>query len=65
MIVIQAALFTAVHPQPDVPVTGIVPVDAAATADALEGFGAETHVVVKDQVEDAFAPTLFRAPMAQ
>jgi hypothetical protein len=65
VMVIHAALLTAVQPQPDVAVTDTDPVDAAAAAVALEGFGAETQEVENDHVADAFAPTLFRAPTAQ
>jgi hypothetical protein len=64
-MVIHAALLTAVHPQPPEAVTGTVPVEAPAPDVALVGFNADTQVVVNDHADDAFAPTLFLAPMAQ
>jgi len=58
-------LLTAVHAQPVVAVTGIVPAPPAAAAAALDGVSADAQPVVKDHAEEACAPKLFLAPTAQ
>jgi uncharacterized metal-binding protein len=65
VIVIHATLLTAVHAHPVVAVTGIVPVTPATGTVVLDGFSADTQLVVKDHAVEAFAPKLFLAPTAQ
>jgi hypothetical protein len=38
---------------------------APAPTAALDGFNGETQLVEKEDAEEAFAPTLFLAPIAQ
>jgi hypothetical protein len=64
-ITIHGTPLTAVHEQPAVAVTGIVPVPPAAGAVALDGFSSDTQLVVKDHAAERLAPRPFLAPTAQ